>query len=385
MIFPIFLFVAIAAAQQAIYGQCGGVGWTGATSCAIGSTCVYQNQYYSQCLPGAASSILSSKTTTIASATSKTSTLTTKVSSTSTSTTRSKIPIDVIPDLNYYNRNLLSIHSGPTSTLGIEYFITFGDSYSQTGFDPTLTQPAAGNPLGNPNLQGFTTTGGLNWIGYLIETYNVTLMLSYNFAFGGATTNASLVAPYTPTVLSLIDQVNQFVQYIPSGPWSASNTLFGIYMGVNDVGNSYYFSNYTILLGQIMDSYFAEVQRLYNAGGRNFLFLTVPPTQDSPLFIAKGTTVQTSLAAAISRYNAAIVSRVAEFKAANAGSKTWVYDTQVPFLAAINNPTAYGSADATCINADGVSCLWWNNYHPGQIIHKLVAQGVATLLKGTFW
>ncbi|CAD6445726.1 724eb808-abc8-4021-8606-5148c2cead92 [Sclerotinia trifoliorum] len=210
-------------------------------------------------------------------------------------------------------------------------------------------------------------------------------MLSYNFAYGGATTNASLVAPYAPTVLSLIDQVNQFVQYIPSGPWSASNTLFGIFMGVNDVGNAYYLSNYTTVLGQIMDSYFAEVQRLYDAGGRNFLFLSVPPTQDSPLFIAQGTAVQASLTTAISQYNAAIISRVTEFKAANAESKTWVYDTQIPFLAAINNPTAYGSADATCINADGVSCLWWNNYHPGQIIHKLVAQGVAALLKGTFW
>ncbi|APA09198.1 hypothetical protein sscle_04g039680 [Sclerotinia sclerotiorum 1980 UF-70] len=362
MIFPILLFVATTAAQQAAYGQCGGVSWTGATSCATGSTCVYQNQYYSQCLPGADSSTSSSKTTSILPATSKVSTLTSKVSSTST-----------------------SIAKSPTSTAGIEYFITFGDSYSQTGFDPTLTQPAAGNPLGNPNLQGFTTTGGLNWIGYLVETYNVTLMLSYNFAFGGATTNASLVAPYAPTVLSLIDQVDQFVQYIPSGPWSASNTLFGIFMGVNDVGNAYYLSNYTTVLGQIMDSYFAEVQRLYDAGGRNFLFLTVPPTQDSPLFIAQGTAVQASLATAISQYNAALVSRVTEFKVANAGSKTWVYDTQIPFLAAINNPTAYGSANATCINSDGVSCLWWNNYHPGQIIHKLVAQGVATLMKGTFW
>lgn len=95
--------------------------------------------------------------------------------------------------------------------------------------------------------------------------------------------------------------------------------------------------------------------------------------------------MQASLATAISQYNAALVSRVTAFKAANAGSKTWVYDTQVPFLNAINNPTAYGSVDATCINADGVSCLWWNDYHPSQIVHKLVAQGVASLLKGIFW
>lgn len=34
----------------AIYGQCGGLGWTGCTVCASGSTCKFGNDYYSQCL-----------------------------------------------------------------------------------------------------------------------------------------------------------------------------------------------------------------------------------------------------------------------------------------------------------------------------------------------
>ncbi|OHF00940.1 glycosyl hydrolase family 61 [Colletotrichum orchidophilum] len=34
----------------ALYGQCGGQGWTGSTTCAQG-TCKVSNQYYSQCLP----------------------------------------------------------------------------------------------------------------------------------------------------------------------------------------------------------------------------------------------------------------------------------------------------------------------------------------------
>ncbi|KAI0071774.1 SGNH hydrolase [Panus rudis PR-1116 ss-1] len=41
-------------AQQAVWGQCGGIGWTGATTCVAGSTCVRLNDYYSQCQPGAA-------------------------------------------------------------------------------------------------------------------------------------------------------------------------------------------------------------------------------------------------------------------------------------------------------------------------------------------
>ncbi|KAF7297353.1 Endo-1,4-beta-xylanase [Mycena indigotica] len=37
-------------ACAALYGQCGGQGWTGATCCASGSTCKVSNAYYSQCL-----------------------------------------------------------------------------------------------------------------------------------------------------------------------------------------------------------------------------------------------------------------------------------------------------------------------------------------------
>ncbi|KAI0873311.1 carbohydrate-binding module family 1 protein [Hypoxylon argillaceum] len=32
------------------YGQCGGLGWTGCTVCATGSTCTFSNNYYFQCL-----------------------------------------------------------------------------------------------------------------------------------------------------------------------------------------------------------------------------------------------------------------------------------------------------------------------------------------------
>lgn len=37
-------------ATAAHWAQCGGIGWTGATTCATGYTCQVQNSYYSQCL-----------------------------------------------------------------------------------------------------------------------------------------------------------------------------------------------------------------------------------------------------------------------------------------------------------------------------------------------
>ncbi|KAK8074374.1 glycoside hydrolase family 10 protein [Apiospora phragmitis] len=43
---------AAALAQAPMYGQCGGQGWTGATTCASGAVCTKSNDWYSQCLPG---------------------------------------------------------------------------------------------------------------------------------------------------------------------------------------------------------------------------------------------------------------------------------------------------------------------------------------------
>ncbi|KDQ19638.1 carbohydrate-binding module family 1 protein [Botryobasidium botryosum FD-172 SS1] len=36
---------------QTLYGQCGGIGWTGPKACASPARCVYSNDWYSQCLP----------------------------------------------------------------------------------------------------------------------------------------------------------------------------------------------------------------------------------------------------------------------------------------------------------------------------------------------
>lgn len=63
----------LARAQQPAYGQCGGIGYSGSTACVSGYTCVYQNDWYSQCLPGGAT-----QSTTLVTAT--------KTSSTSTPT-----------------------------------------------------------------------------------------------------------------------------------------------------------------------------------------------------------------------------------------------------------------------------------------------------------
>jgi len=274
---------------------------------------------------------------------------------------------------------------------GTKYLISFGDSYSQPGFDITSTKASGSNPLGNPAFPGYTTDNGINWVGHLVRTYNTSLTLSYNFASGGATVDASLVAPYESTVLSLIDQTKLFSNNIASkpsyAPWTSANSLFAIWLGVNDVGNSYGNSGESALQTKILNQYIAQAQIMYNAGGRNFAFLTVPPINKTPLMLAESSSAQSEEATVIASFNSQLSSLASTFQSQNSGSKVVVVDTQAPFNAALNSPTSYGasSSGATCYNSDGVSCLWWNNYHPGQAIQKLVGAAVASAFSGTFF
>ncbi|PQE29576.1 fungal cellulose binding domain-containing protein [Rutstroemia sp. NJR-2017a BBW] len=74
----LFLSGSVVHAQSPLYGQCGGSGWTGSTTCVSGSCCTYSNDYYSQCLPGSCGG--GSVTTTAAATTTR---LTTSTSATS--------------------------------------------------------------------------------------------------------------------------------------------------------------------------------------------------------------------------------------------------------------------------------------------------------------
>ncbi|KAJ6586878.1 glycoside hydrolase [Mycena vulgaris] len=70
-------------AQGQPFSQCGGQDWTGPTTCSTGWTCVFQNQFYSQCLQQAVST--TSAPTSSAPATSTISTTRTTTSGTTTS------------------------------------------------------------------------------------------------------------------------------------------------------------------------------------------------------------------------------------------------------------------------------------------------------------
>lgn len=132
-----------------------------------------------------------------------------------------------------------------------------GDSYTQTGFSPSGAAPSPANPLGNPPLPGWTASGGLNWVGFLVSQLNATAVLSYNFADGGATTDAALVKPWKAEVRSFGDQVKVAGEVEGSGRWVGGERVVVVWMGVNDVGNAWWRPEGE-WLGGVMEGLFGE-------------------------------------------------------------------------------------------------------------------------------
>ncbi|KAI0477453.1 carbohydrate esterase family 16 protein [Xylariaceae sp. FL0804] len=297
----------------------------------------------------------------------------------------------------------------------LKYAFIFGDSYTTTGFNYTLTPaPSASNPLGNPAYPGYTASNGPNWVDYLTVQYNSSLLETFNLAYGGATVSSALVAPYLPTVLSVQQQVqSEFIPgytgeapTAPSAPaWKGSDTLFAIWIGINDVGNSYGegANASDALNAEIFDVYSGLVGQLYDAGGRNFLFINVPPVDRAPLTTEQGTAASALEKADIASWNGRVVDMANTLKRNYTETNVWYFDANAIFNQVLDNPEVYpqtadyknttgyciayenGTPEPDTFNATcGVPVneyFWLNTLHPTYPMHDVVAQHISEALE----
>ncbi|KAG8987594.1 hypothetical protein FRB94_002622 [Tulasnella sp. JGI-2019a] len=267
-----------------------------------------------------------------------------------------------------------------------KYWFAFGDSYSATGFNVTTGPfPNLANPFGNPAYPGYTACGIFtNYIDDLTAVNNKSLIFTYNFAYGGATINATLVTPYLPTVLSLGDQVDEYLNSVASRPastpWTPENSLFSFFIGINDIGNSWYQAgSRTAFNNVLLDNYFALVQKVYNTGARNFLFINVPPVDRSPLMLAEPAASQAGEKTVINEFNLQLAARVAKFDLSQKGVKALYYDSHTRVTEILDNPTKYGFIDNTTYGTDATDYCWCNNYHISPGVHSYLAKDISEL------
>lgn len=166
-------------------------------------------------------------------------------------------------------------------------------------------------------------------------------------AYGGATVDSALVAPYTPTVLSLKNQVQD--QYVPiygkrpaTAPWKDTDSLFAFWIGINDVGNSWWLETAPTLYDQIFAVYDGLLESIYATGARNFLFLSVPPVNLAPLTLENGDYAIENEGKMIELWNAKLKNMTGAFAKRHEGkTNIFHHDTHGLFTQVIKDPKTY--------------------------------------------
>ena len=285
----------------------------------------------------------------------------------------------------------------------IETLFIFGDSYSSTEFNLGRGQPNPSNPLGNPPYPGTTSSNGPNWVDLITTTWNESYVETYNFAAGGATVDSDLVEPFLPTVISMKQQIED--QYLPnygsSSIWEPETALFGIWIGINDVGNSFAAKNET-LNSAIFTVYSDLVDKLYVSGARNFLFLNVPPLERTPRTVDEGPESQTAEKTDIADFNSRLNKLVINLTSTYFDATAVRFDAHALFAQVLDDPSGIpetagyknvtdwcqqymnGTPERDTLVAEcGVAVneyLWLNDLHPTYPIHNATAHQIALQL-----
>ncbi|KAF8910766.1 acetyl xylan esterase [Mucidula mucida] len=92
-----------------VWGQCGGIGWTGSTICDAGTTCIHLNDYYFQCQPGVASTTAATTTAVTTTAGGTTSATVTTTGSASTPTL--SLPRGVLTQISNFGSNPTNVQN----------------------------------------------------------------------------------------------------------------------------------------------------------------------------------------------------------------------------------------------------------------------------------
>jgi phospholipase/lecithinase/hemolysin len=308
----------------------------------------------------------------------------------------------------------------------VSRIFVFGDSYSDTRFDPRGTQPLPDHPLGNPEYPGRTSSFGENYVDFLTTKYNHSYIQTYNLAWAGGSIHNAVV-PGFPGAMDMFNSVHtQFNPfYAPNhNPqwtldsqgdpiWTSTNSLFIIFIGINDimVGWSYYNqarnASTTITSHEaLFHTYAGLLREMHASGARNFLILNVPAIEHSP-------NVQESNhvaghTAAIADYNTRVKQLAQHVRSTFSGTTVFEFDTHTLFERALEDPLRFEATkgyknvtgfcesyrllewrrfldrvwyDEGC-GIKPAEYFWLNRLHPTWPVHELLAQKIVGLLMG---
>lgn len=282
-----------------------------------------------------------------------------------------------------------------TPSLPFNQLVVFGDSLSDVG---NLALATAGSTTVSPPLPPYDTAGeftdgpdttpSTSIIGVWVQQLNNNFLHSNNvgfspltpslsggtdYAFGGAVTGSASTPPGMAT---------QVATFLSANPTAPSNNLYVFWGGANDILDAASQSGASLTSIETAASTAAanidsQIQQIANAGGKYFLWVNMPPLNETPRVIAEGALVQGVAVLATGSFNAAWQTDVASLN--TAGVHVLGENVNNLFTSIIADPSQYGFTNVTSpargqtgVNPD--QYLFWGNIHPTTAADKLLAQ-----------
>ncbi|KAK6527515.1 hypothetical protein TWF694_004498 [Orbilia ellipsospora] len=125
--------------QQTLYGQCGGIGYTGPTVCVAAAACTSFNAYYYQCVPAATTTTAKPTTTKQSTTTTTTKPTTTKSTTTAPTTTKSTTKSTTAPTTKSTTKSTTAPTTTKTTTTTTKVTTTSTKASTTSGVCPTGT------------------------------------------------------------------------------------------------------------------------------------------------------------------------------------------------------------------------------------------------------
>jgi len=285
-----------------------------------------------------------------------------------------------------------------------KYVYAFGDSY-------TFVQGTLGYPnfsfIGDVLDLAFTpkqifsdqiiprntSSDGSNWIEFLTGCFGglpsqCSEKQLYNFAFAGSDISAALLPRHHNFTTSLVEQVAQWATFASDVlPHPEDETLTFWWIGINDTGdtlNNASITDFAAFWETEMIAYFNAVQMAFDNGLQNHVFINVPPEDRSPSSLGDATNAA-ELKENIALFNAALLNHTAAFAAQNPDANVMNFDSNAVFSNILNNPAEFGFTNITGFltspDASKEGFFWYNDGHPTQAVHKLVAEALRSQLE----
>ena len=291
------------------------------------------------------------------------------------------------------------------TNLPFNQLVVFGDSLSDVG---NLALATKGTSTISPPLPPYDTAGeftdgpdtnpSTSIIGVWVQQLNNNFLHGNNvgfspltpslsggtdYAFGGAVTGSAATPP------GMADQVNSFLVANQIAP---ANNLYVFWGGANDILDAASQSGASLSTIETAASTAAaninsQIQQIAQAGGKYFLWVNMPPLNETPGVIAEGALAQDVAALATQSFNTAWQTDVANLN--TSGVHVLGENVNALFNNIVANPSNYGFTNVTSpargqtsVNPD--TYLFWGNIHPTTAADKILAQQSYNDINSTF-